>query len=177
MTIGKLLIGVPFNQFDLLFSIVASAALVLDWNASVGWAVFRVSIVESFDGPEGMVLLVEDLLSGKCVLGELKIALEEFSFAGTLSVGRLESASLAGVFPGVLLEFTDALVTVLFSDAFLAVLEGFALVIEAILKEILISEIHKEKSSDQKAHLSIKHSVFTLGAPVPISESGRSPSK
>ena len=106
---------------------------MLDWNASIDWAIFWVSVVESVDGPECMVLLVEDFVSGECVLGELKIALEEFSFAGTLGVGRFESASSTGVFPGVLLEFTDALVTVLFSDAFLAVLEGFALVVEAIL--------------------------------------------
>jgi len=67
-------------------------------------------------------------------MGEFEVALEQFAFAGALHVGRLEHSSLAGVLPGVFLHFTDALVAVLVADAFLAILERFAFVVESVLR-------------------------------------------
>lgn len=81
-----------------------------------------------------MVFGVENLLSGKSVLGELKVALEEFTLAGTLSIHRFERTTLSRILPGVLFELSDACIAVFFSHTFLAVFEGLALVVKSILK-------------------------------------------
>ena len=106
---------------------------MLDWNATVRWAVVGVSVVES--APESVESLVENVLDGERVLGELKIALEQFSFAGALGVGRFKSAPFAGVFPDVLDELADAGVAVLFADALLAVFVGLAFIVQTVLED------------------------------------------
>ena len=80
-----------------------------------------------------MEVVVEGIDGGKSVLSEFEVALEQFAFAGSLHVGRLELAAFAGVLPRVFLHFTDALVAVLVSDTLLAVLEGFAFVVQSII--------------------------------------------
>ena len=110
---------------------------MLDWNATVGWAVVGVSVVES--APEEVVVVVEDVHGGKGVLGEFEIALEQFLLAGTFFILRDEADVVLGfVAPGVLDEFANALVTVLLSDAFLAILVGLALVVKLVLKIFLL---------------------------------------
>ena len=118
---------------NLLGSIITAAALVVDWDATVGGAVVGVSVVES--APEEVVVLVEDVHRGEGVLGEFEIALEQFLLARAFFVLRNEADAVLGlVAPGVLGEFANAGVTVLFSDALLAIFVGLALVVELVLK-------------------------------------------
>jgi len=42
-------------------SVVASATHVLDWDTAVGGAVVWVSVVKAVDGPESVVVIVENI--------------------------------------------------------------------------------------------------------------------
>jgi len=110
-------------------TIVTSAALVLDWDTSVGDAVLFV--VEA-RAPEQVVVLVEDVLLGEGVLGELQITLEELALAGAGPVLGLEGVSLGGEAVCVADELADAHVAVGLADTLLAVLVGLALVVEGV---------------------------------------------
>jgi len=62
-------------------SVVASAALVLDWDTAVGGAVVWVSVVEAVVGPESVVVVVENIDRLESIRSELEIALEKFLLA------------------------------------------------------------------------------------------------
>ena len=123
--------------FDLLGSIVASAALVVDWDTAVGWAVVGVSVVKAklSLGPEGVEVVVEDVSRVESIMREFEIALEKFLLAGSEIVLRRERSFFSGVLPSVLDEFSDALFTVLVSHALLAIFECFAVVVKSVLND------------------------------------------
>ena len=56
---------------------------MLDWNSSFLRAICWLSIVKRRASPEEMVALVEDVLCKEKVFGELKVAFEQVSLAGT----------------------------------------------------------------------------------------------
>merc|ERR1712128_243661 len=105
---------------------------MFNWNSSAGWAVLVFTVVETSGGPEGVVVGVEGVLVGESVLDELNIALEEFTFAGTVGIVGDEVAELGGILPCVADELANALVAMLGTDTLLAVLVGFALVVKSI---------------------------------------------
>merc|ERR1712128_172410 len=98
---------------------------MFNWNSSAGWAVLVFTVVETSGGPEGVVVGVEGVLVGESVLDELNIALEEFTFAGTVGIVGDEVAELGGILPCVADELANALVAMLGTDTLLTVLVGF----------------------------------------------------
>ena len=68
------------------WTIDTTAALMFDWSGTTGWAVVLLTIVETSGGPEGVVVLVEDVLVVEGILDELNIALKQFTFTGTFGI-------------------------------------------------------------------------------------------
>jgi len=109
--------------------VVTSAAFVLDGHASVCDAVL---VRVEASSPEKMVVLVEDVLLSKGVLGELDITLEELTFTGASGVLCFESTSLGSITVSVSNKLADAGIAVGLADTLLAVLVGLALVVKSI---------------------------------------------
>ena len=85
--VGRLATAFVVVQTDPVpWTIDTTAALMLDWSSATGWAEIILTIVETSGGPEGVVVLVEDVLVVEGILDELNIALEEFTFTGTFGI-------------------------------------------------------------------------------------------
>ena len=113
-------------------SINTTTALMFDWNSTTGRAVLIFAVVETSGRPEGVVVGVEGVLVGESVLDELNIALEQFTFAGTVGIVGNKVTELGSVLPCVADKLAIALVAMFGTDTLLAVLVGFALVVKSI---------------------------------------------
>merc|ERR1719511_157624 len=71
--------GVGVRVHPPVWFLVASAAFVLNWSATVDWAVCFVSVVETIrkSRPEGVVVFVPCLSTFESVQSKFQVALEE----------------------------------------------------------------------------------------------------